>query len=90
MLVAVVVEVEVGRITKETPGAEDEDECSEGEKGARRPRAGEKKGLKKGRKESMHGFQISQLSTWWKLQGLKKNQKKKNRGLFFPPPPDNL
>lgn len=38
-------------------------ECPEGEKGARRPRVEKGFFLKKGRKESMHGFQISQLST---------------------------
>lgn len=33
-----------------------------------------KKRLKKKKKESMHGFQISQLSTWKKLPDLKKRR----------------
>lgn len=30
----------------------------------------------------MHGFQISQLSTWKKLPGLEKKKKKKNEVFF--------
>lgn len=78
----VVVVVEVGRITKETPGAEDEDECSEGEKGARRPRAGGKKRFEK-RKKRIHAW-ISNFTAEHlvEIAGL---EKKNQRSFLFSP-----